>query len=53
MPERTSGALPLLPLSVNEKGRPKDEKPNKLLGGNPGDDNTDWVRLQLIYTSFS
>ncbi|XP_078178882.1 phosphatidylinositol:ceramide inositolphosphotransferase-like isoform X2 [Carex rostrata] len=36
MPDRTSGTL--LPLSVKEK----DEKPNKLLSGNPGDTNADW-----------
>ncbi|KAJ4795823.1 Phosphatidylinositol:ceramide inositolphosphotransferase 1 [Rhynchospora pubera] len=43
MPDRTSGSLSLLPLSVKEKdGRLKDEKPNKLLGGNTGDNNTDW-----------
>ncbi|KAF3334089.1 phosphatidylinositol:ceramide inositolphosphotransferase-like isoform X2 [Carex littledalei] len=40
MPERTSGAS-LLPLSVKEKDL-KDEKPNKILSGNPGDTNADW-----------
>lgn len=46
MPDRTSGALSLLPLSVKEKdGRLKDEKSNKLLGGNPGDNNADWVHV--------
>lgn len=48
MPERTSGTL--LPLSVKEKDL-KDEKPNKLLSGNPGDINADWVHA-CIYTFF-